>query len=213
MQAVHTEVAKILVDIGAVNFTPHAPVTFKSGIVSPVYVDNRIIPYHPDAWKTVIAGFQAITDAQSIPFDIIAGIAAAGIPHSAALGYRLGKPSLFIRKEAKEHGQKKRIEGGDVAEKRVLLVEDLITTGGSSISGVMALREAGAQVNDCMAIVSYGFNEANTAFKQAGVNLHTLTTFPTILEYAREQGKISETVLKSVHSWMQAPHAWGEHNG
>jgi len=213
MQDLNTAIARVLVDLEAVRFTPQAPVTFKSGIKSPVYVDNRIIPYHPDAWKTVIAGFQAITDAQSIPFDIIAGIAAAGIPHSAALGYRLGKPSLFIRKEAKEHGQKKRIEGGDVAEKRVLLVEDLITTGGSSISGVMALREAGAQVNDCMAIVSYGFNEANTAFKQAGVNLHTLTTFPTILEYAREQGKISETVLKSVHSWMQAPHAWGEHNG
>ena len=212
MQAVQTAVAQILVDIGAVNFTPDAPVTFKSGIVSPVYVDNRIIPYYPDAWRAAINGFQTVINTENITFDVIAGIATAGIPHSAALGYSIGRPSLFIRKEAKAHGQKKRVEGGDVTDKRVLLVEDLITTGGSSISGVMALRHEGAEVTDCMAIVSYGFDEAAANFNDNGVILHTLTTFDHILKYAHDQGKINETVLQSVQTWMQSPYTWEDKN-
>ena len=139
-------VAKALLDIGAVGFSPAAPITFKSGIRSPVYVDNRALIYHPPAWHVVVEGFKALLDAAGVEFDIIAGVAVGGVPHSSALAYVLRKPSVFVRKEEKAHGKGQRIEGGAVRGKRVLLVEDLVTTGGSSLSAVDALRAAGARV-------------------------------------------------------------------
>jgi orotate phosphoribosyltransferase len=105
-----------------------------------------------------------------------------GVPHSAALAYHTKKPSVFVRKAPKEHGKTKRIEGGDVDNKRILLIEDLVTTGGSSLDAIAHLRESGAQITDMLAIVSYGFAEAQTNFSQANVNLYTLTDFSTILQ-------------------------------
>ena len=198
---------KALLDIQAVKFSPDEPKTFKSGIISPVYVDNRAIPYHPQAWQQVIAGFQA--KAKTLSFDIIAGIAVAGIPHSAALAYAMSKPSVFVRKEAKEHGLKNRIEGGDVSGKRVLLIEDLITTGGSSLDGVAELRKAGAIVEDCMAIVSYGFQESVAAFEQAGVTLHTLTNFDLILQEGLAMGYFQPGDAEIIRAWLADPHGWG----
>jgi len=194
-------IAQALLDIGAVKFAPHNPITFKSGIVSPVYVDNRTIPFHPAHWQTVITGFQQIV--ASLEYDVIAGIETAGIPHSAALAYSLGQPSVFVRKEAKAHGTRSRIEVGDVHDKRVILIEDLITT---SLSGVMALRDEGAIVTDVIAIVSYGFNEATNAFQQAGVRLHTLTTFSDILQVAGFSAEDEEIIS----DWFQDPHGWAE---
>jgi orotate phosphoribosyltransferase len=133
---------------------------------------------------------------------------AAGIPHSAALGYAVGKPSVFVRKEAKAHGTKKRVEGGDVRGRRVVLVEDLVTTGGSSLSGVEALRAEGAVVEDCLAIISYGFAEAKAAFDAAGVRLHTLTTFEEVLESGTRAGRVSADDAASVRDWLRDPHGW-----
>src|ERR1700744_2470816 len=118
------EVAEALVAIGGVGFKPTEPITFKSGIKSPVYCDNRKFPFHPSEWAKVIRGFEALIAEDAIAFDVVGGIEAAGIPHSAALGFAMQRPSVFIRKEAKGHGAKKRVEGGDVAGKRVVLVED-----------------------------------------------------------------------------------------
>src|SRR5689334_11197583 len=116
-------VARALLEIGAVGFSPNEPIRFKSGILSPVYVDNRKLPYYPQQWGIIIEGFKL--QVKSIHFDVIAGVAVGGVPHSAALGYALQMPSLFVRKEAKEHGKGQRVEGGEVSGKRVLLVEDL----------------------------------------------------------------------------------------
>jgi len=189
-------------------FSPRAPVTFKSGILSPVYVDNRRLPFWPEQWRLVIDGFcQAIT-AGGLVFDVIAGIAAAGIPHSAALAYRLAVPSVFVRKEAKDHGLRGQIEGGDVAGRRVLLVEDLVTTGGSSLAGVEALRAAGATVTDCLCITTYGFPEAWAAFEAAGVRLHPLTPFATIVAEATALGYFGPEELALVEAWLRDPHGW-----
>ena len=201
-------VAGALLDIGAVGFRLHEPITFKSGIVSPVYCDNRMFPFWPAAWKKVIEGFAALISEQGIEFQVIGGIEAAGIPHSAALGYLLARPSVFVRKQAKEHGKRARIEGGDVAGKRVVLVEDLVTTGGSSLSGVEALREAGATVTDCLAIISYGFSEAREAFAQADVRLHTLTNFAEVLAGALDRGLLDESGAGAVRAWLADPHGW-----
>jgi orotate phosphoribosyltransferase len=210
LEAVQARVARMLLEIEAVVFTPHEPVTFKSGIKSPVYVDNRRLPFWPAAWQTVIEGFTQLIESQAIAFDVIAGIAAAGIPHSAALSYALKQPSIFVRKEAKGHGTRRRIEGGDVAGRRVLLVEDLVTTGGSSLSGVDALREAGASVSDCLCIVSYGFPEAVRAFDAAGARLHILTPFAVLVAEAVKLGYFEPAAVAVIEAWSCDPYHWME---
>ncbi len=204
----HSDIADVLLDIQAVRYEPDNPKTFKSGIISPVYIDNRSVPFWPDAWNRVIAAFQQQTAA--IDFDVIAGIEAAGIPHSAALAFSMQRPSVFVRKQAKEHGLKNRVEGGDVDGQRVLLIEDLVTTGGSSLSGVQALREAGALIEHCLAIVSYGFAEAIDAFAAAGVQLHTLTHFGAILERAGQRGALTSDAIATIQNWLNDPRGWHE---
>ena len=213
MKNLSQQIAADLAQIGAVKFTPNAPIRFKSGILSPVYVDNRIIPYHYATWEKVIAQFIHVAKHNCEPFDVIAGIATGGIPHSAVLAYQLKKQSVYVRKEEKEHGLKNRVEGGDVSQKQVLLVEDMITTGGSSLSGVTALRESGAMVNECVAIVSYNFPEAKTAFSEAKMTLHTLTTFPVILSEAQELGLVDDKTAHLVTDWLSDPHGWAKRQG
>ncbi len=213
MHNTRKQVAQALLEIDAVRFSPRKPFTFKSGILSPVYVDNRVLPYYPEQWRQIISAFQFAIGASGTPFDVIAGLETAGIPHSAALSYSMKRPSIFVRKQAKDHGTGKRIEGGEVKNKRVLLIEDLVTTGGSSLSGVKALRDEGAIVEDCMAIVSYGFQEALDAFTTAGVRLTMLTTFPILAEAAREQNQFGDDELRMIYDWLADPHMWGEKHG
>lgn len=201
-------IAKALLDIGAVGFSPDSPITFKSGIRSPVYVDNRALIYHPDAWHSIIGGFQSLVASRALPYDLIAGVAVGGIPHSSALAYVMRRPSIFIRKESKGHGQGKRIEGGDVGGRRVLLVEDLVTTGGSSLSAVDALRAAGAIVSDVLAIISYGFADAAEAFRSAGLNLHTLTDFETLIATAGDNSVLKYDDIATIRDWLTDPHHW-----
>ncbi len=207
------EIADALLAIQGVGFRPTAPITFKSGIQSPVYCDNRRFPFWPEQWAKVIAGFQALIAEQEIPVDVVGGVEAAGIPHSAALGFAMRKPSVFIRKEPKEHGTKRRVEGGDVTGRRVLLVEDLVTTGGSSMAAIEALRAEGATVKDCLAIISYDLPEALEVFAQGDVRLHTTTTFPVVLECAVEQGVITEADAAIVRDWLREPRSWARRQG
>jgi orotate phosphoribosyltransferase len=204
----NNSVAWTLLEINAVGFSLKKPTTFKSGIVSPVYVDNRILPFHPNQWHVVIDGFKTLLEQQALRFDVIAGVAVGGVPHSAALAYDLRVPSVFVRQESKEHGKGKRVEGGDVYQKRALLIEDMVTTGGSSLDAVWALRAEGAVIEDVCAIISYGFAEAVEAFKAANVRLHTLTTFDAILLSADIMGKLNAEEAAIVRSWMQNPRGW-----
>ncbi len=206
-------VAEALLSIDAVGFTPQKPITFKSGILSPVYVDNRRLPYFPRQWSIVIEGFKALLKEKDLHFDVVAGVAVGGVPHSATLGYLLGVPSVFIRKEAKEHGKQKRVEGGEVANKRVLLIEDLVTSGGSSLNAVQALREEGAVVTDLVSIVSYGFPEATENFAHAEMRLHTLTSFKLILEHSLSQARFSPDEASLIQDWFKDPYQWGKRNG
>lgn len=204
------EIARAILTIGAVGFRLDKPVTFVSGIQSPVYTDNRIFPFWPEEWRKVIRGFQQLISDRGIVFDVVAGIATAGIPHSAALGFAMNKPSVSIRKEAKDHGAGKRIEGGSIKGKTILLVEDLVTTGNSSLSGIEAVRNEGGIVNDCLIIVSYGFKESGDAFQGAYVNLHALTTFKAILAEALAEGQLSESDARLVEDWLADPKGWAK---
>jgi orotate phosphoribosyltransferase len=207
------EIAAALIAINGVGFRPASPITFKSGIKSPVYCDNRRFPFWPEQWSKVIAGFERLIAEHEIVVDVIGGVEAAGIPHSAALGFAMRKPSIFIRKEPKEHGTKKRVEGGDVSGKRVVLVEDLVTTGGSSMAAIEALRSEGAVVTDCLAIISYDFPEAVELFAERGVTLHATTTFEDVLEIALEQGTIQEAEAELVRDWLRDPRGWAARQG
>lgn len=213
MTSVKADVAQSLLKIGAVGFTPDRPITFKSGILSPVYVDNRRLPYYPGEWREVIAAFQQVIQEKGIHFDVIAGIETAGIPHSAALGFASQKSSVFVRKATKDHGTKKRVEGGDVRGKTVLLIEDHITTGGSSLSGVEALRAEGATVTHCLAITSYEFAEAVENFQAAEVTLETLTSFSAILQQAEKSKALSTANRELIEDWLRDPHGWASRQG
>jgi orotate phosphoribosyltransferase len=205
------QVARALLEIEAVGFSPQAPVTFKSGIVSPVYVDSRRLPYHPVQWRLVIEAFKAL--AEGLAFDVIAGVAVGGIPHSSALAYVMQKPSVFVRTEAKEHGRKKLVEGGDVVGRRVLLVEDVVTTGGSSLQAVASLREAGAVIEHVLAIVSYEFVDSREAFSAANVSLSTLTNFTLITQAVLAMGKFSREEMDIIGDWFHDPHGWAARYG
>lgn len=208
LEKVKVEVAKILLKIGAVGFRLSDPLTFKSGLISPVYIDNRKFPFHSEEWQIIIRGFEEIIKAENIEFDIVAGIESAGIPHSAALGFYLKKPSVFTRKGLKDHGTMRMVEGGDVRNKKVLLVEDHVSTGYSSLIGVDALRKEGARVSNCFSITSYGFDVAEKAFKKANVSLHTLTDFKTIFDEALKQGILNKKEISVVSDWISDPWGW-----
>ncbi|MBI4128674.1 MAG: orotate phosphoribosyltransferase [Parcubacteria group bacterium] len=210
---IQREIARALLTIEAVGFSAEKPITFKSGIISPVYVDNRKFPFYPIEWKKVSDGFASLIQTHQLPCDVIAGIEAAGIPHSAALGFLMGKPSVFVRKTAKEHGTKKLVEGGSVDGRHVVLIEDLVTTGSSSLAGVEALRKEGATVTDCLVIVSYGLPEATEAFAQAGVTLRPLTHFPVVVEEAVASGSLGDKEAAVINDFLDSPHDWARRHG
>ena len=210
------KVAKALIAAEAVFFVPDAPVTFASGIRSPVYMDIRRLLAAPELWSGVIeeltkaacrqkGGAAGVADSGA---EIVAGVAVGGIPHSTAVALRAGLPSCFVRKQAKEHGRGKAIEGADVEGRKVVLVEDVITTGGSSLDAVMSLQEAGAEVVGCVAIAGYDLDGASDKFAEAGVSLHLLAPFPTVLEAAEASGSFPQEAIYEARRWHQDPHDW-----
>jgi orotate phosphoribosyltransferase len=207
------QVARALLAIDAVGFTPYQPVKFKSGMLSPVYVDNRRLISSPQHWHLIIDSFQTLIETNAIPYDMIAGIATGGIPHSAALAYILYAPTVYVRPQSKEHGKQNLIEGGSVTGRQVLLIEDMITTGGSSLGGITTLREAGAQVDDCLAITTYGFAMSQQAFQVARVRLWSLTTFEVILNEGMSAGRFGPAERRMIEDWLDEPHHWAERQG
>jgi orotate phosphoribosyltransferase len=207
---VEQKVAQELIKIGAVKFVPENPITFKSGIIAPIYVDNREFPFYPSSWKVVVEGFQELIKKNNINFDIIAGVAVGGIPHSAVLGFSLNKSSIFIRKEAKDHGTKSLVEGGNIKGKKVILIEDLVSTGGSSLKAVKEIRNAGGIIDECLVIVSYSFPEAKENFKNNNTKLFALTSVPVIIEEALKLGQITEEQMKEIKEWFLDPYKWGK---
>lgn len=198
-------VARALLEADTVTVSPDEPITFASGLRSPVYVDNRRLIFHPGPWRVVIDAFLARLHEEQDAAEVVAGVETAGIPHSSGLAFAAGLPSVFVRKHAKEHGLGHRVEGGDVAGRRVVLVEDMVTTGTSSLSAVAALRDAGAIVDRCLAIISYGFEATGTAFDSAAVTLDVLTSFETLLSEAVASGRLAERSAATLRAWLADP--------
>jgi len=203
-----SEVARNLLEIKAVKLSPSKPFTWASGMLSPIYCDNRVALSHPKV-RTLLKNCLAEKSREFATFDVVAGVATAGIPHGALLADVLEKPFVYVRNSAKDHGRRNQIEGELKAGQRVLVVEDLISTGGSCLLAVDALREVGAEVVGVLAIFQYGFAKADTAFAEKGIVFQTLTNYDTLVQEAVRTGYVSETDLNTLKKWRENPDAWG----
>lgn len=200
-------IARRLLEAGAVKLQPQNPFTWASGLRSPIYCDNRVLLSYPAIRTEVIDGLAELAAGFDDVYGV-AGVATAGIPHGALLADRLGLPFVYIRSKAKEHGRQNQIEGRVEPGKRYLVVEDLISTGGSSLKAIDALRDAGGDIAGAVAIFSYGFPAAGRAFEQAYVKLQTISTYPTLLEEAVATGAISDDEATTLSSWREDPRSW-----
>lgn len=196
------EIARHLLQIKAIKLSPQAPFTWASGIESPIYCDNRMILSFPKVRNDVKSALAA-SAGNFAAFDVVAGVATAGIAHGMLLADALGKPFIYVRDKAKGHGRQNRIEGALPTGKRVLVVEDLISTGGSSLRAVEALREADAEVIGCLAIFTYGFERAAKAFEEAEVPLRTLSNYEIMSEEALESGYITRADLDTLRNFRE----------
>ncbi|QPJ62963.1 MAG: orotate phosphoribosyltransferase [Candidatus Nitronauta litoralis] len=207
---VSIQLAKIALDLGAIKISPENPFTWASGARMPIYNDNRLLLGDSSHRQLVAEGFQAIIDSRKIPTDVIAGTATAGIPHATTLANRLQCPLIYVRPTPKEHGMKNQIEGPLDPGKNVVVVEDLISTGGSVLKVVHALREAGVRVQHCMGIFSYGFPDTIERFNEKDCQLHTLIQFEELLDFMKSSGKLSSEQLQTLMEWKDHPFEWWE---
>ncbi len=202
------QIAEKLLQINAVKLSPQNPFTWASGIKSPIYCDNRLTLSFPDVRKLIADGFYQKSAAFE-PFDTIAGVATAGIPWGAMLADRLAKPFIYIRDKPKAHGRQNQIEGLLTEGAKVLVIEDLISTGGSSLKAVEAAREAGCEVVGVLAIFSYGFEAATTIFNKSKCRFDTLSNYEILLECAVQRGYVTASEVETLQNWRVSPATWG----
>ncbi|MES2265689.1 MAG: orotate phosphoribosyltransferase [Bacteroidota bacterium] len=204
------QVAEFLLQIKAIKLQPNNPFTWASGWKSPIYCDNRVTLSHPTI-RTYIR--QKLTSAIQEEFGsvgCIAGVATAGIPQGALVAQEMGLPFIYVRAKAKEHGTGSLIEGEISPGQRVVVIEDLISTGKSSLQAVHALRDAGYTVAGLAAIFSYGFDVATDNFKEAKCPFITLSNYNALLKYAEEHSYISAADTAVLREWRAQPSTWGQ---
>ena len=210
MESIEKIVAKQLLDIKADKLNPENPFTWASGWKSPIYCDNRKVLSYPAARKVVYEAFVEIIKKNFKDVDVIAGVATGAIAYGMMVAEVLGKPFVYVRPKPKDHGTGAQVEG-DLPEKaRVVVVEDLISTGGSSLAAVDALQKSGAIVLGMVAIFSYNFIRSREAFENANVELHTLSHYEALLEQAVEENYIKAEDLAILKEWRINPETWGK---
>ena len=207
------QLAQISLEIGAIKIDSKNPFTWASGYRMPIYNDNRMLLGNAKHRQHVAEGLNEVVEKNHLPAEVIAGVATAGIPHATGLANRMGLPLIYVRSAPKEHGLKNQVEGILKPGQPVVVVEDLISTGGSAIKAVEAVREAGGTVDHCLGIFSYGFPEAEQKFDQARCHLHTLLNLDTLLQYAVEEGKIGAEEKQVIAHWAKNPFEWGKQQG
>jgi len=202
------KVAEFLLKIKAVKLQPSQPFTWASGWKSPIYCDNRKTLSHPEIRTYLRQRFvDLILEKYGKP-DVIAGVATGGIALGVLIAQDLGIPFIYVRSEAKSHGMNNQIEGEVHSGQRVIVVEDLVSSGKSSLVAVEALRAVGCDVKGMVAIFTYGFQVAKDSFKSAKCELHTLTNYSTLLEQALATDYITESQLNSLKDWSISPSTW-----
>ncbi|MFV0541814.1 MAG: orotate phosphoribosyltransferase [Aestuariibaculum sp.] len=200
--------AEVLLQVNAIKLSPNEPFTWASGWKSPIYCDNRIILSFPPIRNYVRETMAKEIEKQYGKPDAIAGVATGAIGIGILVAEYLGLPFVYVRPEAKGHGRKNQIEGFIESGQNVVVIEDLISTGKSSINAVKALKEANITVKGMIAIFTYGFNVATENFKKENINLHTLSNYENLLEQALETNYISEKELQTLSEWNINPEKW-----
>lgn len=206
------KLAEHLLQIKAIQLNTENPFTWASGLKSPVYCDNRKLLSYPYVRDYVKDGFINLLKEYFPETDCIAGVATAGIPHGAILADALGIPFIYVRSSPKTHGLTNTIEGDLKHGQHVLVVEDTISTGGSSLKAVADLRAAGAEVAGMIAIYKYGFESAVQRFEDEGVTLKTLTNYDFLIRVAQRDGFISKDELATLQLWRSNPQDWSQKN-
>jgi len=208
MNALAKEIAQLLLDAKAVKVSMDPPFTWTSGIKSPIYCDNRVMIAFPEARKKITKSFQQLIQEQGIEVDYIAGTATAGIPWAAFLAYEMEIPMVYVRSEPKGHGAGKQIEGTLPEGKRVVLIEDLISTGGSSMKAVQVLRNEGkAEVKHLFSIMNYQLQKGEATFHGQNLQVSSLTNFGDLMQLAQQLGYIQD--LSAVLEFQKNPEEWG----
>ena len=204
-----SEVAKMLLEAEAIKLSPSKPFKWSSGWNSPIYCDNRVTLSFP-ASRTFIKEALAEKIKAAYPnVEAIAGVATAGIPQGALVADLLGLPFIYVRPKAKEHGMGNQIEGKITPGQKVVLIEDLISTGGSSLKAAEALISQQIEVLGMVAIFTYGFSTADENFSKAGISLHCLSNYESMLDVAVNSNYIKESDLASLAEWRKNPSTWG----
>ncbi|MBI3034201.1 orotate phosphoribosyltransferase [Candidatus Woesearchaeota archaeon] len=204
------KVAEILLKSNAIILRPSNPFKFVSGILSPVYCDNRLLLSMPAERSAIAVYFVKKIRKENVEADVIAGVATASIPWAALVAEKLKKPMIYVRKEAKDHGRENLIEGKVSQGQKVLVIEDLISTGGSSLSAVAAARKEGAVVENCIAIFTYGMEAARKGFDSQNCKLNSLCNFSILVEIAAEKGYIKKEELRTALEWSRNPEEWAK---
>ena len=222
-------IAKAGLEIKAIKLRPDNPFLWASGFRMPIYNDNRLFLFHPNYRRLISAGFGKLLHREEISYDVIAGTSTAGISPATRLADSLIKPMIYVRDKPKDHGLKNQIEGidaeSDLQGRKVVLVEDLISTGGSSARAVQAIRDANGICNHCISIFNYGLDIAGKVFRgeepydKEGNKLSTpcevrsLLTYDTLLDVAKETGSFTEDQIQLLEQWRVDPLGWGEKHG
>lgn len=207
------DASEILLRLKAIKVEPKNPFKFTSGLISPIYIDNRFAISFPKERKQVVKLLVDLIEKNHLEFDVIAGVATAGIHWAAWLSAKYEKPMIYIRDKAKGHGRQNTIEGNLIKGQKVLVIEDHVSTGGSSIAAVLAAREAGGVVTDCVAITTYEFPNAKKLFDDEKCNLYTLTGFTAIIGKAAEMRYITQDEKKIVLEWNKDAENWAKKYG
>jgi orotate phosphoribosyltransferase len=206
-------IAGILMEIGAVSLRADPPFQWASGRFAPIYCDNRLIMSHPDKRIAVAESFVRAIEARGWAPEVIAGTATAGIPHAAWVAHLMSLPMVYVRGAAKGHGKENRIEGALEKGRRVVLIEDLISTGGSSLEAAAVLVEAGASLEGLAAIFTYGLPTAAKRFAEARVDFLALSSFGALMEESLARGALTASQKAIISDWQRDPGAWSAERG
>ena len=210
MSTIKETFASKLLEVKAVKLQPNEPFTWASGWKSPIYCDNRKVLSYPEARENLCRWMADIIKKQYPDVEVIAGVATGAIAHGYLVAHILGKPFCYVRPKPKDHGTGSQIEGLLEPGAKVVIVEDLISTGMSSLAAKNALVNAGADIMGMVAIFSYNFPQARKAFEDANVELTTLSNYDTLVEVASEVGYIQESHIEVLKEWRYSPSTWGQ---
>lgn len=202
------QVAKDLLEINAVTLSPNKPFTWASGIKSPIYCDNRLTISYPKIRKEIARGIANLIRDLFPEAQVIAGTATAGIPHAAWIAAELNLPMIYVRSKPKDHGQGRQIEGVVEKGQKTVLIDDLISTGGSVLKAVEAAQKEGADVIGVCGIFSYQLEAAKENFAAVNIPFATLTNYSELIEVAAEENQITAADRKLLHKWREDPKGW-----